>query len=191
MKLGALLNAKKSLILDAWLDRLLASYPPDTAKFFKSKRDDFANPIGTTMREGLQRLLEGLIAGRDPASEAEILEQMVKIQSVQDFGPADGLRFLFELKILVRERVAADDGEAQHELPALERAIDELALAAFEIYTRCREQVCELRINDVKRSTSGLVRLLNERGYLEVDEAGCAEASEGVCAAHLQRGKDS
>ena len=30
----------------------------------------------------------------------------------------------------------------------------QIALAAFDIYTRCREQVCQLRVNEVKRRVS-------------------------------------
>jgi len=191
MKLGSPLNAKKPLLLDAWLDRLLASYPPDTAKFFKSKRDAFANPLGTTMRQALESLLDGLLAGRPASEQTEALEQVVKVRAIQDFGPAEGLRFLFELKDVVREQVQVEGSQGQDDRLALERAVDELALAAFEIYAFCREQVFQLKINDVKRTTSGLVRILNERGFLEVDEDGSAETSGGVCAARLLRGEDS
>jgi hypothetical protein len=44
-----------------------------------------------------------------------------------------------------------------------EAKIDRVALAAFDIFSQCREQVLELRINEVKRSVAWAVDRLNRR----------------------------
>jgi len=125
----------------------------------------------------------GLVAAATVAGEHED-EDAKAVGDVADMAVPEAAE--------VPDVVVPEAAGAEEDLPSEQEAIDELALAGFEVYALCREQVYELRMNDVKRSTSGLVRMLNERGYLEeVDGAGSAETSGGVCAARLQRGKDS
>ena len=50
-------------ILKRWMDRVIDSYPEETAKFLRSKADPFANPVGAGLREGLAELLDGVIDG--------------------------------------------------------------------------------------------------------------------------------
>jgi len=194
MRLETLLPAKKKQLLGLWLDRLLATYPPEAAQFFKGKENSFDNPVGTTFREGLEQLLDALIEGRDPTALAEVLEPVVKIRAVQDLAPSDALGFLLELKQAVRELLRAElrAAEPVEGLAAFERAVDALLLCGVDVYVACREQVHELRIADVKRSTSGLLRTLNRRGFLEDPDEPLEPAEVGgVCAARLKRGLDS
>jgi hypothetical protein len=49
-------------------------------------------------------------------------------------------------------------------LVEFEAEIDRVALAGFDVFVECREQVSELRINEVKRRVSWIVEKMNERG---------------------------
>jgi len=187
MKLGKLLADRKAELLERWFERVIAAYPEETARFLQRKRDRFENPIGATIRESLDQCIDGLTAERPADELASTLFPLIKILAVQEFPPSRALRFLFLLKDLARELLA--DQAAEEELARFGHTMDELSLVAFDLYARSREQVFQLRINDVKRSTSGLVAMLNKRGFLaepEVDQDGPA-----VCASRLQRGVDS
>jgi hypothetical protein len=45
----------------------------------------------------------------------------------------------------------------------MDRKIDEVALSAFEIYAARREEVSELRINEVKRQVSWVMGKMNRQ----------------------------
>lgn len=188
MKLDSLLSANKKQILDLWFDRLLASYAPDTAKFFKRHGNTFDNPVGTTLHEGLGNVLQGMIEGRDSSDLASALLPMIKIRAIHDLAPSEAMRFVFELKSVVREIEERADASA---LGTLDAMVDEMALQAFDVYNACREQVFEIRMDEIKRSTAGLLRVMNRKGVLEDPDAPLDTAECGVCAARLERGEDS
>jgi hypothetical protein len=93
----------------------------------------------------------------------EALEAIIRIRAVQDFSPAEAVGFVFLLKRAVREVL---EGASSGSLPAnmqseLEARIDALALSAFEIYTRCREQLFEIRVREAQRRTAALLERFN------------------------------
>jgi len=71
--------------------------------------------------------------------------------------------FVFLLKRAVRE--VLEEG-SRPSLPArvlsdLEARVDALALSAFETYTRCREDVFEIRVREAQRRTAALLERFN------------------------------
>jgi len=50
------------------------------------------------------------------------------------------------------------DGEPA-DLSILEARIDEMALLAFDVFMRCREQLYEIKVNEARRSVSVLDRV--------------------------------
>ena len=48
-------------------------------------------------------------------------------------------------------------------LPAVSARIDRIALMAFDLYTECREEVGQLRINEVKRQMGWVLEKMNQR----------------------------
>jgi hypothetical protein len=69
------------------------------------------------------------------------------------------------LKEVIRAELAVppDDPALAAQWPDLERQIDRVALGAFDAYMRCRTQLGELRINEVKRSVAVTIERLNRR----------------------------
>ena len=61
------LAAKKQDILNSWFQATVDSYPAETARFIKSQKDPFANPVGQTTHQSLDTLVDALTtgAGRD------------------------------------------------------------------------------------------------------------------------------
>jgi hypothetical protein len=162
MSLNNLLSAKQVSIAERWLDKTVQTYPADAASFFKRERDEFANPVGAALRAGTRQLVEDLVEGAGPDALRAHLDPMLRVRSVQDFSASQALSFIFLLKDAAREELA-DALRAPSVFSAylrFEAQIDALALLAFDVYTQCRERVHEIRVNDVTRRVSGLMRQL-------------------------------
>ena len=166
-----LLAQRRGVIAGKWLDRIVASYPADTASFFKKKRDQFTNPVGTTLARGTSELVDALFDGMSVEALREALEPIVKIRAVQDFSPSAAVAFVFQLKDVIRDVVGNEiEGEQPRvQLEQLERRIDKLALLAFDVYASCREQVADIRVSELKRNVANV---LKRSGWFEDPQQG-------------------
>ena len=162
MSLSAVLEDRRSAIVDKWFEQLLGTYPESTTRFLSQEKDPFQNPVGNNLREGLSDLFEGLVKPADLASLTPVLDGIVRIRAVQDFTASQALSFPFLLKQIIRTELASDVRRYSDELPALEARIDELALLAFDIFVKCREQLYELKVNEIKRRSFILERAHRE-----------------------------
>jgi hypothetical protein len=165
MMLGELLQERKDAVIQRWLDEVLATYPEDGSRAFEREQDPFANPVGHHLRKGTRGILEGLLDGMDKEAIGNHLIDIIKIRAVQQFSASQAVAFVFSLKGAVRQELgdAARDPAIAVELLGLEEQIDRIALAAFDIFLQCREQLLELRISEVKRSVAWTVERLNRR----------------------------
>lgn len=163
---GTPLAARKDALLGVWLTRTLASYPSSSRDFLTHEKDSFLNPVGHTLREGLASLLDGLLAARDPTDLVCELEPIVRLRAVQDFTPSQALSFLFLLKDVAREEATSLGEPAITEIEILEKRIDALALAVFDLYMKCREEICKIQVNAARRSLFVQLR----RGQREASE---------------------
>lgn len=160
--LEELLTRKKRPIVEKWFRRVVDTYPLDTALFLRREKDPFANPVGSAILEGVEGLYERLVRGGEPGDLNRFLDRMIRIRAVQDFSPSSALRFVLSLKSVIREELgkeAFEKGLGQ-ELEAFEGRIDELLLAAFDVYMKCREKIYELRVHEVKAEREAALRIL-------------------------------
>jgi hypothetical protein len=156
MSIETLLSSKKKAIVQKWIDQVLDSYgAPD---FFKKQKDRFANPIGSTISDGLQNLFAILVEDRELGEAARPLEDIIKIRAVQDFAPSKAVSFAYILKNIVREELSKEKNreEVLGILSVLDPRIDKIALMAFDIYMDCRERLHQIRINEVLSGRSAL-----------------------------------
>ncbi len=160
MKLTDLLTQKKSSIVGKWLQVIYESYPPETAIFLKKEKDRFDNPLGILISEGITRLYEALITEMETEQILAALDEIIRIRALQDMTPSKALAFIFLLKNVIREELAKElrEGNLAMEILDLESCIDGLALLGFDVYTRRREKLTEIRINEIKNRVSGLMR---------------------------------
>ena len=165
------LKEKRKALEERWAELVFATYPQQSVPFLRRERDRFANPLGSTIRNEIAALVEGLLAGADAAALAAPLDAIIRVRAVQSFSPAEALRFVFQLKQAAAE-VAGDDLAAvpAGELLAFHARLDELALQAFGIYVGCRERVFEIRAHE---ATARTYSLLKHAGLLvDAGEAG-------------------
>jgi len=160
MKLTDLLTQKKSRIVDGWLRVIYESYPPETAIFLKKEKDRFDNPVGISTADGIKALYEALLVEMETDRVLAALDEIIRIRAIQDFSPSQALAFIFLLKNVIREELAKElrAGDLAAELLELESRIDGLALLGFDVYTKRREKLHEIRVNEIKNRVSGLMR---------------------------------
>ena len=143
------LREQSEAIAERWQQQILATYAEPSARAFQREKNPFANPVGHALRTGTRAAVERLAEGRTPAEVAAALDEIIRIRAVQEFKPSQAVAFVFLLKDAMR----ADGGTAgSTESANLDRQIDPIALAAFDIYMHYREQICDLRIREIKRS---------------------------------------
>src|SRR5665648_255213 len=158
MQLSTLLSQKKAAILGRWLNMIYDSYPPETAIFLRKEKNRFDNPAGYRISEGLEGLYGVLLQEMERDQVLTCLDEIIRIRALQNFTPSQALAFIFLLKIVIRQELAE---EIQKENLAaamldLESRIDGLALLGFDVYTKRREKIFEIKADEAKRRVSGL-----------------------------------
>jgi hypothetical protein len=139
------LAEKQGAILEKWLEQTIASYPAQTAGFLRHEKDRFRNPVGNTLKEGLATLLDEIMGEMDSAKIRPALESIVRLRAVQDFTASQATGFVFTLREILNETL---EGGAPS---AWQKRIDEIALLAFDLYMRCREEIHEIKIRERQR----------------------------------------
>ncbi len=155
MHLKKLLQQKKGDFVNQWFELVIATYPAETARFLKNQTDQFANPVGSTTRKGLETIYSELYQEMNTERIVAALDPIIRIRSVQDFTPSKAVGFVFALKQILRNTLEKEIQApgTERELRSLETNIDRVGLMAFDIYMRCREKIYEIKANETKNST--------------------------------------
>ena len=173
MNITELCNERRATLLPRWTELFFAAYPLDGPGFLRTQTDPFANPVGRIVRESLPVLYDA-VAGNDTDPEAvrAALADLVRLRAVQDMPPAKAVGPVFLLKTLLREIVlpeflrqdagggntAGAEVARLNEYLAVESRVDSLGLVALDLYAGDREKVFNLRVEEIKRSQSQVVR---------------------------------
>jgi len=166
MTFSELLQQSKDAIVERWFEAALSVYPDEATAAFRRQKDPFANPVGHRLRTGTREIFEALLDGMDGDKIRQHLHEIISIRAIQELPPSRTVGFVFELKDAVRAALGGgtEDPGFASELARLDGQIDRIALAAFDVFVECRERVCELRINEVKRQVSWIVGKMNAGG---------------------------
>jgi hypothetical protein len=149
-------------ILKCWISSVIDAYPEETAKFLRSKPDQFANPVGASIRESLTELLDGLIVGVEPRELTSALDRVIRIRAVQEYSPSDSLGFVFALKGLAKEVIGETGVEGARSLAVLDSRIERLGMQAFDVYMTCREQMWAIRAREIRNQSVGIMERVAE-----------------------------
>jgi len=149
MALKNLLLKNQSAILKRWFNLILETYPPNTATLMRKEKNQFTNPVGSTISREIEVLFKGLLEDMNSERLSAPLDAILKIRSVQDFSPSQAVGFIFLLKKAIGETLKNESQKESflEEWLKFQSKIDELALLAFDIYMGCREKICEIRVN--------------------------------------------
>lgn len=171
MKLEELLLQKKQVIIEKWFDDVVNTYPSDTSKFLKSRKNPFSNPVGSTTQKGLTVLMDELLGEMNVDTINSFLDPIIRIRAIQDFTPSRAVSFVFSLKEIIRDQLKDNDFNNYSiliELMQFNRKIDLIAKIGFDIYMKCREKIYHIKANEEKNRTfraferAGLIKEISD-----------------------------
>jgi len=149
---------QRNEMLSRWYDVVVGGYPAETARFLREQADQFANPVGAALREELGPILDGILDGRDPGELEPHLDRILRVRALQDMAPSRAVDFLLDLKEIFGQVV--NDGSSGID-NAFEHRVDAALLTAFDVFSRCREQVYEIRVNEIRNRSLKVMERLN------------------------------
>jgi hypothetical protein len=106
-------------------------------------------------------IIDEFLGQNSPQALTSMLDKMIRIRAVQDFSPSSSLEFIFDLKTIAREILEEETAAGTvsgEELSGFDRKVDGLALLAFDVYARCRQDLFEVRMNELKNRTNRLLK---------------------------------
>jgi hypothetical protein len=160
--LDRLLLEDRKVIHQKWFQLVVETYPPDSRIFLINDKNRFGNPVGCTIGEGIEVILDRLISGGDLECEqvCKFMDDIIRIRAVQEFSAAAAVEFIFLLKKVTREALGnrIRDMEVIQDLLTFESRIDKLALLAFDIFMQCREKIYELRAHELRNRTGRILQ---------------------------------
>ncbi|MDP3048969.1 MAG: RsbRD N-terminal domain-containing protein [Thermodesulfovibrionales bacterium] len=173
MNLKDLLLKKKSSIVEKWFNSIINNYPSDSSHFLKKQKDCFLNPVGHTISQNIDGLFDEILHGVESEKVYPYLDDIIKINAVQDFSPSKAASFIYLLKQVVRDELESDirKNKLSEELKSFETQLDNLTFLSFDIYMKCRERIFELRVNEIKNMTYGLLKRANLISEIEEHES--------------------
>ena len=138
-------------------------YPADSKKFLTSETDQFANPVGFSIKEKTDNLFTVLIDEDEFNQEKveSILDEVIRIRAIQDFSPSQAVTFIYLLKDVITDELRNSSEPVKDMFPdvvSFYDKIDRAVLTAFDIYSKCREKLFEIKVESAKNQVSGLLR---------------------------------
>jgi hypothetical protein len=172
-----LIKKNKVAILERWFDLILETYPANTAALMRKDKNQFTNPVASTLFREIEVLFKNLCEGSQKEECQAPLDSILKIRSVQDFSPSKAVEFIFLLKRAIGETLKSEICKESviGEWMKFQSQIDDLALQAFDIYMDCREKICEIRVNQARAEKEMAFRMMErmaaskEKGQKEED----------------------
>jgi hypothetical protein len=150
-----LIQKEKDVIIQKWFALAIQAYDPDTAKFLKTQKDQFANPVGNNTLKGLQGLFDQLFEDFELKAVISHLDPIIRIRAVQAFTPSQATAFVLSLKTVLKETLGKKlhDEQMMADYLAFETKIDRLCLMAFDIYMECKEKIYQISANETRNRT--------------------------------------
>jgi len=168
MELQKFLTDNHHVICAQWSEAIIKTYPEEGAKFFSGSSSQFANPVGHTFRNNIERIYKVLLSDADVAECSTDLDGILRIRAVQGFVPSVALSFLPALKEIVRRQLekvgSAEQADAM--LYDWNTRVDRLTMLGFDLYMNCRELLWKQKANQLYSRTHKLL----ERANLLKDE---------------------
>jgi hypothetical protein len=166
MNLKKTLDQKKGSFIEKWFQTTIDSYPPQTAKVLGKASNRFDNPVGAMTQESLSDTFHLILEDFTSESLEKALDPIIRIRAVQVFSAAEAVAFVFALKEIGESLLNED------ELKEFNKLVDKVALAAFNKYMKCREEIFLLKAVESKRrihnafERAGLVAELKEEDLI-------------------------
>lgn len=166
MTLKQTLTRNHDLLLKKWFKATIDTYPPESARILGKDADRFDNPVGSVTRETLEEVLHLLTSEYTSDTLEKALDPVIRIRAVQAFSAAEAVSFIFFLKNIGES--VMDPAHTRE----FDRMVDQVVLAGFNRFMKCREDIFLLKATESKRrihaafERAGLVKELKEEDLL-------------------------
>ncbi|CFX70849.1 RsbT co-antagonist protein RsbRD, N-terminal domain [Syntrophomonas zehnderi OL-4] len=147
------ISEKKPKILSKWQASASTSHAKQDPLIVNTKKGRFTNPMAYIIEKNAEEIFEWLIKPDDNLDLLTPLQEICKLRAIQDFKPAEALKFIFTLKQIIRDELAEGDqtNNWSIEIWDVDKRIDEIGLHAFDIYSDCQAKIYEIKMNEIKR----------------------------------------
>ena len=145
----SLIARRQAAIAEGWLGLVGKTHLANWSGMPSRSRDDFADPAFCLMRKCIEAMVEALDSGVVQEKLAPSMEGFLKLLALQEFSPSQAIQFVFAVRPLLRRELSLEPNSP--ESLALDDRVDDIALIAMDIYSRCREKVYEARYNQLKK----------------------------------------
>ncbi len=166
MSLKQVVSQDKKKIAAQWFKATINTYPEESARILGKDSNKFDNPVGSATREAIDATLELLSRDFTMDELERTLDPVIRIRAVQAFSAAEAVSFVFSLKKIGENIVDVSL------IREFDKMVDQIALAAFNRYSKCKEEIFLLKAMESKRrihrafERAGLVAELKEEDLL-------------------------
>ncbi|MFA5904122.1 MAG: RsbRD N-terminal domain-containing protein [Desulfobacula sp.] len=166
MDLKQALGKNRGPFIKKWFQATIDTYPPQSAKILGKDSNRFDNPIGAITHETITAVFDIITGDFTPETLEKGLDPVIRIRAVQAFSASDAVSFVFALKDIGEGLL--DEGMTRE----FNKLVDQIALASFNRFMKCREEIFLLKATESKRrihrafERAGLVAELTEEDLL-------------------------
>ena len=166
MELKQILKKNKESYIKKWFHATIDTYPQQTAKFLGKDSNRFDNPVGATTHETIEDVFNLILEDFNQEMLEKALDPVIRIRAVQAFSASEAVSFVFALKEIAENIIDANL------IREFDKLVDKIALAAFNRFMKCREEIFLLKATESKRrihrafERAGLVAELTEEDLL-------------------------
>ena len=171
MHLKQELKKNRVQFIKQWFQATIDTYPAQTAQILGKDSNRFDNPIGSVTHETIESVFKLLIENVTLDELEHELDPVIRIRAVQSFSASQAVSFVFALK---------DIGEKildKSLLREFDKLVDKIALAAFDKFMKCKEEIFHLKATESKRRVhraferAGLVDELTEESLVSSNKS--------------------
>ncbi|BAU22983.1 hypothetical protein THC_0589 [Caldimicrobium thiodismutans] len=161
------LKEKQKFIYKHWLESFWDSFGESSA-YLKREADQFTNPFAYHVEECFKGILKSIVEEFDWEVIDPFLDRLAQIRAVQEGVPSKAVKFLVDLKGIIRENFGEDILKifGLEAFLRLEDRINSLLIRYIDFYQKYRERLFEIRLDEFKRNNF----LLLKRAGLVVDQ---------------------
>jgi len=166
MNLQQELNNNRTQFVKQWFQATIDTYPAQTAKILGKDSDRFDNPVGSVTHEAIENVFNLIIKNINEETLEKELDPIIRIRAVQSFSASGAVSFVFALKNIGEEIIDASL------IRKFDKLVDKIALAAFNKFMKCKEEIFLLKATESKRrihrafERAGLVTELTEEDLI-------------------------
>ncbi|MEN8212569.1 MAG: RsbRD N-terminal domain-containing protein [Thermodesulfobacteriota bacterium] len=166
MHLKQELNKNKTLFVRRWFQATIDTYPAQTAKVLGKDSNRFDNPVGSVTHETIENVFNLILKDYTQQTLEKELDPIIRIRAVQSFSASDAVSFVFALKEIGEDIIDTSL------IRKFDKLVDKIALAAFNKFMKCKEEIFLLKATESKRrihrafERAGLVTELTEKDLI-------------------------